>query len=304
MSFIFSWLTIKKIIPSLRRNLLQLPNKRSSHYKPTPTGGGIVFVSIGGIFSSLLGNFTPLIIIPLSLVGFLDDLFDINKKVRFSIQIIISYIFLINSSIIDSILKNLNYPLVIFISIFLIFLSVAIINFFNFMDGMDGLLSGCMIIYLLVFSYLHSASLFPLISSLFAFFMWNFPPAKIFMGDVGSTFLGAILVTCVFSSNDLKEFIALILLASPLLFDSLICVIRRFLNSQNVFQAHKLHLYQRLHQAGWSHLKVSLLYILLTLILSISYIIFGLSSLIILSLLLIPLGIFLERNYAFPFLSE
>ena len=301
VSFFSSYLIIKKIIPFLRKNFLQVPNNRSSHSKPIPSGGGIVFVLIGTLFTSLLGNYSPLIILPLAAIGFLDDLMNVNKQIRLFIQIFSSFLILINSKIFVFIENNLNYFFVIVCSLFLIFLAVAIINFFNFMDGMDGLVSGCMVIYLIVYAYLHEPSFFPLITSLIAFFIWNLPPARIFMGDVGSTFLGAILVICIFSRNDLKEFLAFTLLASPLLLDSSVCIIRRFLNSENVFKAHKLHLYQRLHQSGWSHLRVSSMYFILTFMLCIGYIIFGMSSLIILSISLIPFGFFIEKKFAVPF---
>ena len=301
ISFFLSWIVIYKTIPILRKNFIQVPNKRSSHSKPIPTGGGVIFVLIGTLFSLLLGNYKLLIILPLGLIGFLDDFFEVSKKIRLSAQIITSFLIIKDSNIIKIIENQLSMHLFFIIIPVLIIFSVALINFLNFMDGLDGLVVNCMLIYLVLFVCLHSPNMLPLVASMLAFSLWNFPPAKVFMGDVGSTFLGATLVICIFNQNNFKEFFAFILLASPLIFDSSVCLIRRLYASHNVFDAHKLHLYQRLHQAGWSHLKVSLLYTITTIILSLSYLTFGLYALLFLSLSLIPFGIFIEKNYATSF---
>ena len=303
-SFLISWLIIYAIIPLFRKLLIQIPNSRSSHTKPIPSGGGIVFVITGSLFSAILGNFIPLLFLPLAIVGLFDDLFEINKKIRLFAQILTSILIVYKSNVLEIFSTNSNQFLFILISVALVVCAVAIINFLNFMDGLDGLVSSFMIIYLGIFVFSHSPNLLPLLTSILAFSFWNFPPARIFMGDVGSTFLGGILVACIFYQKNLEEFIAYFLLASPLLFDSLFCLLRRALSSQNIFEPHKLHLYQRLHQSGWTHFQVSFLYCFLTIILSMTYLFFGINSLIIESLILIPLGIFVDKKFASPFLAE
>ena len=304
ISFLLSWLIIYAIIPLFRKLLIQIPNVRSSHTKPIPSGGGIVFVIIGSLFSALLGNFIPLIFLPLAIIGLLDDLFEINKKIRLFAQILTSILIVYKSTVLEIFSNNTNQFLIILISITLVVLAVSIINFLNFMDGLDGLVSSFMVIYLGIFVFSHSPNLLPLLTSILAFSFWNFPPARIFMGDVGSTFLGGILVACIFYQKNLGEFIAYFLLASPLLFDALFCLLRRVLSSQEIFEPHKLHLYQRLHQSGWTHFQVSFLYCFSTIILSLTYLFFGINSLIIGSLLIIPLGIFVDTKYATSFIAE
>ena len=304
ISFLISWLIIYSIIPLFRKLLIQIPNSRSSHTKPIPSGGGIVFVVTGSLFSALLGNFIPLIFLPLAIIGLFDDLFEINKKIRLFAQILTSILIVYKSNVLGIFSTNSNQLLFILIAIALVVFAVTIINFLNFMDGLDGLVSSFMFIYLGIFVFSHSPNLLPLLTSILAFSFWNFPPAKIFMGDVGSTFLGGILVACIFYQKNLEEFIVYFLLASPLLFDSLFCLLRRILSSQKIFEPHKLHLYQRLHQSGWTHFQVSFLYCFLTIILSISYLFFGINSLIIESLLLIPLGILVDKKFAAPFIAE
>ena len=96
-------------------------------------------------------------------------------------------------------------------------------------------------------------------------------------------------------------FIKLILLTSPVLGDAFICIIRRFVKKQNIFEPHKLHLYQRLNQKGWSHSSVSLLYILSTLLISITIFI-GNMQLMISSLFFVFIfGFWLDRTKAVPF---
>ena len=144
-------------------------------------------------------------------------------------------------------------------------------------------------------------NLYPLIGSLVAFLFFNWNPAKIFMGDVGSTFLGAIFAGLVFNSNKLFEIFEFILFGSPLLFDAFTCVLRRFFNRQNIFSAHRQHLYQRLHQAGWSHGKVSFVYILSTFVICLSKVLFGLKVAFCSMFVIILLGFYLDRYIAISF---
>ena len=301
ISFLISWFMIYAIIPLFRKLLTQIPNSRSSHTKPIPSGGGVVFVIVGCFLCGLLGNFTPLIFLPLAIIGFLDDLFEINKKIRIIAQIFTSILIIYKSQVLDIYSINLNQSLFIVISVALVIFSVAIINFLNFMDGLDGLVSSCMFIYFGVFVFSHEPNLLPLLSSILAFCFWNFPPAKIFMGDVGSTFLGGILVACIFYQKNLQEFIAYTLLASPLLFDSLFCVMRRALSSQKIFEAHKLHLYQRLYQAGFKQSKISSMYIFSCAAISIAFLFFSIKETIIISIIVFLIGLIMDKNFAVKF---
>ena len=128
---------------------------------------------------------------------------------------------------------------------------------------------------------------FILIGSLLGFLYWNWEPAKIFMGDAGSTFLGAYLTSIFFNLNNNSNFIALLLICFPLLGDSIICLFIRFFNKKNIFKAHKDHLYQRLRKSDWSARKITLTYMLSTTINIICYVLFGLVACFISSFLII-----------------
>ena len=295
-------------MPFLRNCLLDTPNNRSSHNLPTPRGGGISFVLVSSL-SCLIAYFlfpetilpeqnvlfAPLICLPLAVVGLIDDFCDLPAFFRFFVQTFTSFFVISLSPLLPS------YHLLLFL--FLAISFVAIVNFTNFMDGIDGLVSGCMSVAITVSLYSLDApsSSWALIGSLFAFVFWNWSPAKVFMGDVGSTFLGALFAFLVLQSASWQQSFSLLLVASPLLADACFCVVRRLVDGQSVFQAHRLHLFQRLHQAGWSHGRVSSLYLFSTVILGLSFLLGGLSFLIPFTLLLIVIGIWLDQNIAVPF---
>jgi UDP-N-acetylmuramyl pentapeptide phosphotransferase/UDP-N-acetylglucosamine-1-phosphate transferase len=121
------------------------------------------------------------------------------------------------------------------------------------------------------------------------------------MGDVGSTFLGAMFAVLVLQASTWSEALALLLVATPLLGDACICVPRRLLAGQRVFQAHRLHLFQRLHQAGWPHARVSSLYVVATAVQALALFYGGFQWVITLAVLELLIGIWLDRRVAVPF---
>jgi UDP-N-acetylmuramyl pentapeptide phosphotransferase/UDP-N-acetylglucosamine-1-phosphate transferase len=121
------------------------------------------------------------------------------------------------------------------------------------------------------------------------------------MGDVGSTFLGAVLVGVALQQSSWSQSSGLLLLATPLLADAFLCVLRRLLTGQRVFQAHRLHLFQRLHQAGWPHARVSSLYVAATAVLALALLCGGLPWVLALAALELLLGVWLDQRIAVPF---
>ena len=119
---------------------------------------------------------------------------------------------------------------------FLSFSGVALINFTNFMDGVDGLVAGSMAICfsLLALQLPGSLPLWALVGSLLAFLLWNWSPAKVFMGDVGSTFLGAVFVSLVLQVPSWLNALSMLLVLTPLFCDTTLCLFRRLLSRQNL----------------------------------------------------------------------
>lgn len=300
-SIFFAYIFLRYLLPFLQRNLLDVPNLRSSHVKPIPKGGGIVFVIIGSFGALLFGNFIPIYCIPISLIAFLDDKINLPVLVRYFVQISTSFLILINYTPTWLIDLDMNFILKDLLYFFIVFSMTAIINFSNFMDGLDGFLSSTMLIIFLFISHNFLPSYYPLCGALIGFIIWNWQPAKIFMGDVGSIFLGSIFAGSLLEFNSIDVPINLLLCASPILIDPVICVIRRFFTGQNIFLSHKSHLYQRLHQAGWSHSKVSLTYAFAIFIICMVNRIYGLSIQSLVTFIILCVGIILDKFYASPF---
>ena len=289
-----SWLSLWLLIPLLSRGLLDQPNARSSHQLPTPRGGGVAFVLVGSIAVALLGGWLPLLCLPLALVGFLDDRHNLPPGLRYGVQLATALLFLLIS------------PLPIFLSgwlpwLLILIAATAVINFSNFMDGLDGLVAGCMAVLFAVAAIQGLAYLWPLVGALLGFLFWNWSPAKVFMGDVGSTFLGAVFAGVVLQQASFTAALGLLLVATPLLADACLCVPRRLLAGQQVFQAHRLHLFQRLHQCGWSHSSVASFYIAATAVLALALLWGGLPWVITLAPFELLLGIWLDQRVAVPF---
>lgn len=304
-----SWLILKISIPFFQREFLDKPNNRSSHKKPIPSGGGIVFVIIAFIsniyyiYKSENIILYPTLALPLALVGLVDDKKNINSFLRYLVQILTVFsIFAFNNKGFLEILNNiiLNNYLTLFLILIILLIGTAIINFINFMDGIDGLVSGCFIVILFSYSWTNDNELLALNGALIGFLILNWHPAKVFMGDVGSTYLGAIYFGIILNSPSFSSAIGLILISTPLIGDAFFCIIRRLIIGQNIFQAHNLHLYQRLSQAGWSHSRISKIYITSTIFIAISFLNFGLFFELVVSLGVIIFGIYLDKRKAIP----
>jgi UDP-N-acetylmuramyl pentapeptide phosphotransferase/UDP-N-acetylglucosamine-1-phosphate transferase len=253
----------------------------------------IAFVWAATTFSAQLQSVLPFIALPLAIVGLLDDRLNLPASWRYGAQLLTASLVLWLSPIA---LPWLLLPLVI-VAV------TAVINFTNFMDGLDGMVAGCMAVALAA-AALQLAAPWPiwaLVGALLGFLIWNWSPAKVFMGDVGSTFLGAVFAGLVLQAPTWPEALGLLLVATPLLGDACLCVPRRLLAGQQVFQAHRLHLFQRLHQAGWSHARVSSLYIGATAVLALALVWGGLPWLITLAAFELLLGIWLDQRVAVPF---
>ena len=301
LTFIFFCLILYFFKSNLANYFLEKPNARSSHLIPTPSGGGISFVLSFSFFSIILGNQLPLICLPLAAFGFLDDLFDLNRLFRYLIQVLTASLIIYKSDFFGNYLLEMNSVLFSLTFILIIIFVTAIINFINFMDGIDGLVCTCLIIVFIAASILINPYLILLVGGLLGFLLWNWHPSKVFMGDIGSTFLGGILAGSLIQVNNFESFLRIIIISSPLLLDAFVCLTRRFFAKQNIFYSHSLHLYQRLYRAGWSHSKVTIFYMIPTLILAILSI-YGNLNLLITSLVsVIIFGIYLDLNYSIPF---
>jgi len=246
-----------------------------------------------------------LLYVPLVVVGLLDDRHNLPASWRYCVHLLTAALILGFSPLIQRYgFTSLSGSLLILPFLGLLVIAVtAVINFTNFMDGLDGLVAGCMAVTIAALAIVLAAPwpLWALVGSLIGFLFWNWSPAKVFMGDVGSTFLGAVFAGLVLQAPSWPQALGLLLVATPLLGDACLCVPRRLLAGQRVFQAHRLHLFQRLHQAGWPHARVSLAYIAATAVLAVALLVGGLLWVIGLAVVELLVGVWLDQRVAVPF---
>ncbi|MCD4768762.1 MAG: glycosyltransferase family 4 protein [Bacteroidales bacterium] len=275
LSFILTY-AIRNV--AIRFRIFDIPNERSTHLKPTPTGGGLAIVitwylGISAFFvmelidSDLyLALMSGAIIAVVSLIDDLKKVKPLTRLIIHTLSVIAAFYFLggLRPLIIPGFEINyqfITYPLAIIGMVWFI-------NLFNFMDGIDGFASlEAIIVSLVMFAYSGSAILALFIACIAGFLFWNWPKAKIFLGDVGSTQLGFVLIVSgIHFHNSLKfSILNWIMLSSPFWFDATYTLYRRWRNKENLSQAHKKHVYQRFVQAGFSHQKVNFFLILINL---------------------------------------
>ena len=262
---------------AISRQVLAMPNERSSHAVATPSGGGAAIV-IGFLICLLLMQF----IAPLdsnvlfaiigaglfvAVIGFWDDHAHLSMKFRLIVHFLSAFWILYwldleglaSLSILNTFLK---WSMLLIISVALVWL----LNLYNFMDGIDGIATSEAVyisIALGVFSYIQgqfglSLMAYSLAVAATGFLFFNWPPAKIFMGDVGSGFLGITLGGMTLALVLLTQ-IALpyFLLFGVFIVDATVTLAARFLRGERWYTAHCSHAYQ--HAARrWGHLRVTI----------------------------------------------
>lgn len=269
-----------------RLNLIQVPNYRSSHKKPTPHGGGLAIVFSFCVVSAwllwkqeldyaLFLIVTALALI-IALISLLDDLFYISRFIRISIHLAASLILILGLSNL-ALYSELNFFGLPFwlIATGFVFISTWWINLFNFMDGIDGIAATQAIFMLLAaasLSFLINPEIYQetlwvwmlyLVAAIAGFLILNWSPAKLFMGDVGSTFIAFMLVFFALSSIYLNwlNYAVWGILAALFVTDASFTLIQRIITRQAWREAHCSHAYQRLAQRWQSHQKVTLVYL-------------------------------------------
>ncbi len=294
-SFVISLFLYRKVIPFLKKNLLDVPNDRSAHKLSKPKSGGIIFFLVT-IASNLIKNdYSILSIMPISLVGLIDDKVNLSYKYRLFFQFLNCLLLLIFSLNIESISFTSNNLIILS---FFLFVGVGIINFCNFMDGIDGLLAGTMLVIFTSILISTDFNNYTLIGSLIAFLIFNWSPSKLFMGDIGSYFLGALYVNQIYIANSFEASFAILLFSFPLIADCFFTLLRRLFLKQNIFSAHNLHLYQRLSKGKYGHSSISTLYIIFTTLIVLSYFIGGIKYEIIACLFTLYIGFLADKYFA------
>ncbi len=286
------WLTSWLCSPAAPLALLDHPNTRSLHTRPTPRTGGLAIIAsfaaglllaeaIGwaGVTSPHASESAPAGVwlwilgptLALSVVSFWDDRGGLSPGVRFMLHGLAAVTVIWGAGLT---VTAVTIPLVGAISLKWLAVPLTLLgimwvtNLYNFMDGMDGFAGGMTVLGFGMLGYVAWAggsremALFAVMTSAAAggFLYFNLPPARIFMGDVGSVPLGFLAGTLAILGvrDGVFDLWTPLLIFSPFIVDATVTLLRRLLRGDKVWQAHREHYYQRLVLAGWGHRKTVL----------------------------------------------
>lgn len=263
---------------------VDLPDARRLHTTPTPRGGGIG-IPVAGVLAAgvamAAASGTRLVAacmlvwaLPNGLLGFIDDYRPLRSRIKFAVQL---------ASASAAVALGLRLDQVGGVALGVGAWPISVLwlvwnaNVFNFMDGMDGLAAGSGLCFFCGFGWWAASAeqsglavvAFALAGALLGFLRYNRPPARIFMGDAGSLFVGAALGALALAmarpDSGGISIVASTLLMGSFVWDATYTITRRALRGDPMLP-HRTHLYQRLATAGWSHDRVRALYLGLALL--------------------------------------
>ena len=281
-AFLISLLLTQRFCdPTSRFHVLDQPNDRSLHTQPTPRSGGLAILAAvyvcgataiywlgqpGDVFYGWMGGAGLLV----AAVSYLDDRHTLPSAFRIIIHILAAALITFGGFAISHMeLPGLVLSLPYWVGVIVTLLFVAwMLNLYNFMDGMDGFAGGMTVFGFGVFAVLGlsaGSTLFAVLNLIVAaaamgFLVFNFPPARIFMGDTGASTLGFLAASMsLWAAHErIFPFWVAMLVFSPFIVDATITLLRRLRRGEKVWRAHKTHYYQQLVQTGWGHRKTVL----------------------------------------------
>lgn len=266
-----------------QRELLDIPNQRSSHTRPTPRGGGLAIVIVTLVLTVVMAiglgqtNWLRIGLLlaawaAVAIVSLVDDIRSLPNTIRFAmhaaaavaVMVAVGHFWRVELPMAGEVRLHAAGAVVAFLWL------TGLTNAYNFMDGIDGIAGSQAVVAGLIWGVAGWITGILLIAEIgliiagasLGFLRHNWPPARIFMGDVGSAFLGLSLASLAVVGAEIDPRLALlgVLVVWPFVFDAAFTFIRRALRRENVFTAHRSHLYQRLVIMGYEHGSVSLLY--------------------------------------------
>lgn len=280
-------LTRHLLAPGCRFLILDHPNERSLHTRPTPRSGGIaLLLGMAAGFAVLYAaaRYVPILLYPedrtalgwtiagislLAGIAVLDELRPLPLSRRLAGQTLAVAMALLSAIGLPDMLLPGWYPAVpVWLEILLTFLYLVwMVNLYNFMDGIDGLAGGMAVIGFTSFAILgmlagdigFTATSLVIACAAGGFLIFNYPPARIFMGDSGSSVLGLLAgwMTLWGVENEIFSLWSALLIFSPFIVDATVTLVRRVLRGERFWEGHKTHYYQLLAQHGWGHRKTT-----------------------------------------------
>lgn len=265
---------------ALRAGVLDVPNERSSHTVPTPRGGGVAIVATAtaGLLVLLLTKRVSFDVamallgggLAVAFIGYLDDRYQLSARVRFTVHVAAAVWALYWLGGLPPLQFGARVITFGWEGYLLGILGIVwSLNLFNFMDGIDGIAaSQAVFMACLGAMVATSAELFGgvpaaawvLAAGSLGFLAWNWPPAKIFMGDAGSGYLGYSLAVLALgcARENASALLIWLILGAVFFVDATVTLARRLLRGERVHQAHRSHAYQRLSRKWGSHRRVTL----------------------------------------------
>ncbi|MCG6898398.1 MAG: glycosyltransferase family 4 protein [Gammaproteobacteria bacterium] len=247
---------------------VDIPNHRSLHTTPTPRSGGLAILAgaAAGVFTHWLSNGDLLLdtastaaVLALVMIALVDEHYPIAAGLRLLLQTLVVAGLLISDPV----------PEVTSLPWFALLLGLVwMINLYNFMDGMDGFAGGMAITGFGTFALLAwqsgnvdlALACAILVAACSGFLLLNFPPARLFMGDTGSTVLGLLAGMVIFKAHleNILPFWLGLLVFSPFIVDASVTLATRILRGEKFWLPHKSHNYQILVESGWGHKRTVL----------------------------------------------
>jgi len=258
-----------------QRHIVDTPNERSLHAGHTVTGGGIavaVVLVVAWWYAGTIGHgISPAILVPvvgLSLAGLVDDVRNLDWLAKLLLQLAAALLFVVlhgGFERLELFGAVLSGPLPS--GLFSVLWLVALVNIYNFMDGIDGLAGGygalCALTLGVWFGLGGALGLslyaYAVMAACLGFVVWNWAPARIFLGDTGSMLLGGVLAAlAIMGQRELDIPLgAFVLLYAVFIGDTAFTLIRRLRRGEKIWRAHREHLYQRAVRSGLSHAVVT-----------------------------------------------
>jgi Fuc2NAc and GlcNAc transferase len=281
------------LVGLMRRNAvlhspMDIPNERSSHHVATPRGGGVgiviaFIVAVSALWATRqISQSMSLALIfsgsAIAVVGYFDDLYDVKASTRFFVHLAAATLFVfILGGYSSSQLARWGFQQPWMMPVISVLVLVWSTNLFNFMDGIDGIAGSECLFVAAAAALLNSlnkgdpgitAVLCCLSAASLGFLFWNWPPARIFMGDVGSGFLGFIVCACLMLASEEGglPIEVLPILGGVFLIDTTTTLIRRMVQGDRWLEPHRTHAYQWLARKRGGHRPVTLLVIAVNLV--------------------------------------
>lgn len=254
-AFCVCWLTLAGLLRRERLLPMDHPNERSLHVAPKPRIGGVGILAGVAVAAAILadGALAPVLLAALALaaLSLLDDVRGLPVGLRMAVHAAVATACLLLLGLDGWALPGAVLAV------------VWMTNLYNFMDGADGLAGGMAVIgfgTLALLAWMADAVMLgahcaAVALAALAFLRFNFPPARLFMGDAGSIPLGFLAATfgILGASQQVWHWSVPLLVFSPFIVDASITLLARLRRGERIWRAHRSHYYQRLVRGGWSH---------------------------------------------------